>query len=384
MLTNAHQSSGGPSVGPGDASDAAQSSTAPSARLAWRGVLALYLATATFITVRRLLGRLSNNFVIFRTAAASLLAHQDLYAPHPAQHYDLFKYSPTFALLFLPFAALPYALALALWNLLNAVALCAALRRLLPPRDAAIALALAAPAFAVATQGAQSNALVAALMVASFLAWERERPLTASLGIVVGASVKLFPIAAFTFGIFQRRRWRAFALAVVLGATVVLLPLVILSPHELRLEYASWRRVEQVDALDRGSSLMQLVHGLLGIGLPNVPFQLAGMVAVLFPLWLRRDRWRDPVFRRLLLASLLVFVVLFNHQAERASFIIAAIGVGLWYVLSPPPRARWRTLLAVAGAIGMHSALCLPAWLAIQRDLYALPNGVPARRSSPG
>ena len=187
MLTSNEPSSSG-AVRPGDASAStpAAAGTDRSARFAWRAVLALYLATATFITVRRLLGRASNNFVIFRTATASLLAHQDLYAPHPAQHYDLYKYSPTFALLFLPFAALPYALALALWNLLNTGALCTAFRRLLPPRDAAIALALAAPTFAVATQGAQSNALVAALMVASFLAWERERPVAATSMIVLG------------------------------------------------------------------------------------------------------------------------------------------------------------------------------------------------------
>ncbi|NUQ20721.1 MAG: DUF2029 domain-containing protein [Gemmatimonadaceae bacterium] len=351
---------------------------------AWWAVLALYLATAAVITGHQLLGRPSNNFLIFRTATASLFARQDLYAPHPAQHYDLYKYSPTFALFFLPFAALPYGVALALWNLLNTVALCAAFRRLLPARDAAIVLALAAPAFAVATEGAQSNALVAAMIVAAFLAWERDRPLAATTAIVVGASIKLFPVSAFTFAIFRRRRWPAVALAVILGAAAVLLPLLVLSPYALRLEYASWHRVEQVDALDRGSSVMQLVHGILGVDIPNLPFQLAGTALVLLPLWVRRDRWEEPVFRLLLLASILVYAVIFNHQAERASFVIAAVGTGLWYVVSRRPHSRWRAFLAIAAAMGMHSALCFPAWVAIQWDLYSGPSSTAqAPRSSP-
>lgn len=342
----------------------------PTPLLFWRLVLALYLATTAAVTASRIWARTSNNFLIFRTAATTLLAHQDLYAPHPGQHFDLYKYSPTFALLFLPFAALPYGAALAAWNLLNAVALCVAFRRLLAPREAALALALALPAFAVATQGSQSNALVTALIVLGFVALERGRQLPAVAAIVAGSSVKLFPAAALSFAVFHPRRRRLALVTVALGAAAVALPLVVLTPAELRQQYASWHRVEQVDSLDRGSSVMQLAHDLAGVDWPNWPMQLAGTAALLLPLALRRARWREPHFRHLFLASLLVYAVLFNHQAERASFLIASAGVGLWYATSAR-RTPWRTTLAVLAAFGMHSAVCLPAWLAMQADLYA-------------
>ena len=340
-------------------------------------VLALYVGTVLVVTAAHVWGRPSNNYLIFRTAVATLLAHQDLYAPHPVQHYDLYKYSPTFALLFLPFALIPYTASLILWNLLNMVALVAAVRRLLVPDQAVIVLALALPAFAVATSNAQTNALVTALIIAGFLAYEAERPGRATLAVVAGASVKIFPMAALTFAIFHPRRWRAALAALTLGTAAVLLPLLVIRPSELQLLYASWHRVGEVDALDRGSSVMQLIHGLLGTDWPNWPFQVAGTVLLLLPLLLRRTRWTDPAFRRLVLASLLVYAVLFNHQAERASFVIAATGIGLWFVNPTNQRTHWRTALAILGAFGMHSALCLPVWIAIQYELYAAAPAPP-------
>src|SRR3954470_754485 len=63
--------------------------------------------------------RVCNNFLVFRAAYDHLLGGVDLYASHPADHDDRFKCSPTFALVFAPFRALPYAGALLTWNLLN-------------------------------------------------------------------------------------------------------------------------------------------------------------------------------------------------------------------------------------------------------------------------
>src|SRR3954471_22517236 len=80
--------------------------------------LVLYLvvvAIATEICV----AKRCNNFLIFRAAFEHLLAGRNMYVLHPTEHADLFKYSPTFALLFAPFARLPFGVALLGWNLLN-------------------------------------------------------------------------------------------------------------------------------------------------------------------------------------------------------------------------------------------------------------------------
>src|SRR5439155_24097306 len=52
------------------------------------------------VTLQQGVLRPSNNFRVFRSATFNLLAGRDLYTAHPEQHFDYYKYSPTFALLF--------------------------------------------------------------------------------------------------------------------------------------------------------------------------------------------------------------------------------------------------------------------------------------------
>src|SRR3989449_6624009 len=99
-----------------------------------RWLLALYVASAALVTLQQAVLGHSNNFRVFRSASLNLFAGRDLYAAHPEQHFDFYKYSPTFALLFAPLAYLPFALAFLCWSLLNALLLWYALDRLLSER----------------------------------------------------------------------------------------------------------------------------------------------------------------------------------------------------------------------------------------------------------
>src|ERR1051325_571396 len=87
--------------------------------------LAVYLVTAG-VASAACVERRCNNFLIFRAAFDHLRAGVDLYAFHPADHADLFKYSPTFALLFAPFAVLPFDVAIISWNVLTVTLIFAA------------------------------------------------------------------------------------------------------------------------------------------------------------------------------------------------------------------------------------------------------------------
>src|SRR5437660_991126 len=217
-----------------------------------RSIFALYLASAVFVTVQQgVVGR-SNNFKVFRAAAVNLLAHRDLYAAHPDQHFDFYKYSPTFALLFAPFAALPFALAL--------------------------------------------------------------------------------------------------------------LPLVVIPPHELVAQYRSWWTIELSDAsrVNRGDSVMQFLYRWVGADWPLWPVQLAGTLLLLAPLARERERWADRAFRLRFLCSLLVYLVLFNHQSERASFVIAYAGLAIWYAASAPDRLRNAIALAAVIALVLQDVQIVP------------------------
>ena len=355
-----------------------------------RSILALYLASAVFVTVQQgVLGR-SNNFSVFRAASTNLLAHHDLYAAHPDQHFDYYKYSPTFALLFAPLAALPFAPALLIWSLVNSLLLWYAVRRLLPDRQATLALALVYLEMLFALQYTQSNGLVTALIVLAFLALEEGRQLRAALLVGLDVYIKIFPLGAAVLALFHRRRWRFVALLAAVGVGLALLPLVVIPPHELVAQYRSWWTIEASDAgrVNRGDSVMQYLYQWLGVDWPHWPVQLAGTLALLAPLALGRERWSDRAFRLRFLCSLLLYLVLFNHQSERASFVIAYTGLFVWYAASEPDRVRNAiALLGVAALVlqdvqlvpwVVHNALgryrvkgipCLMAWIVMQAEL---------------
>ena len=332
-------------------------------------VALLWIGAIVAATVQHGVASENNNFRIFRAASRHLLAGSDLYAAYPAEHFDFYKYSPTFALLFAPFAYIPFAPAMLLWNALNAGALYVAIGLVLPRRAATLARAIVFLDMLGSLQNAQSNALVAALIVFTFAAYERHHTALGSLAAITGTYIKLFPIAGVSFAIFHARKTRV-AIAVVLGMVLfAALPLLVTSPDGLLAQYASWRAIEASDSLHRGYTVMQMIELVTHAGLPNWPIQLAGVLILLAPVVIQRWRWHDWDLRRLYLCSLLVFCLIFNHQAESPTFVIAITGVAIWFAAIPrPSRWEWALLGFVVLFTILASSDVMPR--AVQRDFF--------------
>jgi hypothetical protein len=385
-------------------------------RRALRWILALYAVSAIGVALQRTLVSTENNFVIFRWAFRHLLAGEDLYAAYPTLHADFFKYSPTFAFLFAPFALPPAVVGYVLWALTCAGAVYLGITRLLAPRQAVIALALTWLAVVGDLQRAQSNALCAGLIILSWVAFERGKQVGAAAAIAAGVVIKLFPLAAFTGAVFEPKKTLRFALvfAVVLGVALAL-PLLAVSPHSLAFQYRSWLAIEARDALPvdpagaGGAGLYSGIMGLLrvwaGVRWPFWPMQLAGVLVLVAPLALHwRDAWGDKLFRTQFLGSLLVFCVLFNHQAESPSYAIAMIGTAVWYAASE--RTWWRTALMAISIIIVNlgstdmmprvwyqayyvtyllkTVPLIPVWMAMQGELIGLVPNAGAEPASGG
>jgi hypothetical protein len=176
------------------------------------------------------------------------------------------------------------------------------------------------------------------------------------------------------------------------------LPFVVLPPHEVFAQYRSWRAIEASDAarIHRGDSVMQYLYLWFGADWPLWPVQLAGTLVLLAPLALRRERWGDAGFRLLFLCSLLVYFVLFNHQSERASFVIAYTGLFVWYAAGESDRVRTGIALVALIVLVLHDVEilpwearrvlilyrikgipCLAAWLAMQAELLGWRRWAP-------
>lgn len=295
-------------------------------------------------------GKPANNFRIFRASGRHLLDGADLYRYWPAEHADLFKYSPTMALGFVPFAVVPEAVGLLAWHLLNAAVLVLGIVRVAPAGAAAVTLAFCLLEALGAMQNAQANGLCAGLMLLALDATVRDRPWAAGLAVATGTHVKLFPAAAGLFGAVHRRRMVHVFAAGAMLVVLALLPLLVTSPSQLIAQYASWRSLL---AADSGAQAMWWFGGVLEVWLghpvPHAPIQLLGTVAMMATAW----RWRHAmladgdVAARLRVAGLLLtYAVVFNHRAEPPTFVIAFAGIGLWW--STQPRARWRDAVVFA------------------------------------
>lgn len=333
-------------------------------------MLPIYVLAATIAALQRGLSTSQHwTYHDFRGSFYHLLAHQDLYVHYATQGYDLYKYSPTFALLFAPFALPPFVVGLLLWDIFSALMLYLALERLLPARQAALVALLLAPELFAALQASQSDTLVAALIILAFVALERARTVSAAVAIGLGAAIKIFPLAALSLVIPRRGRFRIALIVAGVGVVLVALPLVVISPRELAGQYGSWLDVARQDALLRGDSVMGLIALIVPGDWPNWPVQLAGTLVLLLPLAVRRERWADAGYRLLYLCSLLVYVVIFNHKAERSSFVIAVAGVVIWWATGA--RTLWRTLLMLLSLVGLKAVPCALAWAAMQAELLS-------------
>ena len=309
-----------------------------------RTLLFIYISAALVVTIQRGVFDFPNDFAIFRASFWNLIGNRDLYVLRLDQARDYFKYSPSFALLFAPFALLPFVLGLFFWNVLNALAIFFSLRWLLPREQWATAQILVALPTLRSIQSSQSNALVAGLIIAAFVCLESERIWRGGLAIALGAIIKLFPAIAIIFALPSKSRVRAITVTVLWAMILIALPLLVTSPGALVAQYQSWASLERREASLVGSSAMALLPNA-GVSWPVWPVQVIGVAVVVGVLLLRIRDWSDRNLRLQFLGFVLVFCVVFNHRAERQSAVIALAGMVIWHLASS--RRAWRTALFV-------------------------------------
>src|ERR1051325_7544735 len=356
----------------------------------WSIALAAIWVVAVVIVSIQDAAHHTNNLATFRTSWDNLRAGRDLYTLN-ASHQDYFKYSPTFALLFAPFAILPFGVAMMLWNAVNAGVLYWSFGRVLAPHQAFAARAIVLMDTIGSMQNAQSNALAAGLIILTFADINRRREFRAALMLSLATAIKIFPIVAGAFAVLRPYRlWRFALWCVVIGALLVASPLLVITPSQLAAEYASWGRLGETDALMRGYPVMEQVHLWLQVDWPNWPVQLLGGVALIAPL-IRYSCWGIERYRLLFLASVLMFCVLFNHKAESPTFVIALAGIGIWFAISARTRVDWTVLgIVIVGTI-LSASDAMPEylqqqffqpyrlkilpvfliWVLVQRDLWS-------------
>lgn len=131
------------------------------------------------------------------------------------------------------------------------------------------------------------------------------------------------------------------------------LPMLAFSPSYVIEQYGAWivdlqsKNSENLFAISQNISLLGFVRKVSGVATySDVWLILGGVVLLGLPL-LRVRQYVFGSFRYLLLASTLLFVVLFSTGSESSSYIIAVVGVAIWYEVSKGYRRRWDVPLLV-------------------------------------
>ena len=273
-----------------------------------------------------------NNYVIFKQSYFHLIENKDLYQLYPQEHWDLYKYSPTFSLLMGLLAYLPDFLGLLIWNLLNAFVLFFALWKLPFSSDEKRIWAFLFLVIELVTslQNAQSNGLMAGLIILAFVYLEKKNIALATLCIVATIFIKLFGIVAFALFLFYPNKLKSALYTLGWILLLAVLPLILISPEQLTFLYKSWGNLLQNDhSISIGFSVSGWLFTWFGLNLKTVSL-VVGTFLFCVP-FIHYKYFNEVRFKLLYLASILLWIVIFNHKAESPTFVIAVTGVAIWF-----------------------------------------------------
>src|SRR6202012_875891 len=304
-----------------------------------------------------------NNFRIFKFSFYHLIQGKDIYQLFPDDHWDLYKYSPAFALCFGVLSWMPDTIGLLLWNLINSLCLVAGVRLLpdLSDEKKSWILLFSLLEMLLSIQNTQSNGLMAGLIVLAFAYAERSKYFLSTLCIFFSFYIKIYGALAFVFYLFYPGKLRLMGWSVFWMILFALLPLLVVDGHQLVFLYKSWLHLLLNDrSASIGLSVMGLMESWWHLTSAKNIVTIAGMILFLLPL-VRWRRYADLSFRLLYLASTLIWMVIFNHKAESPTFIIVMSGIGIWYFSQRPDPLNRALLILSFLLISMSVSDLVPA-----------------------
>jgi hypothetical protein len=348
-------------------------------------IIALWLIITFVSTVKQFLIGNYNNYKIYKGVYYHTINRLSLYSEYPAEYFDHNHYGPIFSIVIAPFAILPDFIGLPLWGLINATLLIWAVSQL-PLRQTQISaiLWICLHEFLTSILGLQTNPLITVIIILSFINIEKQKDFWAAFFIILGTFIKLYGIVGLAFFFFSKNKMKFIASLLIWSLIFFVLPMLLSTPEHIAHSYVEWyERLLLKNSENAGLSsyqdisLMGLVRRFTRIStLPNLPFLISG--AFLFGLqYLRIKEYKEQGFRLMLLASILIFTVIFSSGSESPTYIIAFLGVAIWFVIQPKPISRFYLFLFILAIVltSFSPSDLIPKFL---KDNYIRPYALKA------
>ena len=277
-----------------------------------------------------------NNFKIFKHSFFHLIENKDLYILHLEDYFDLYKYTPTFSVFFSAMAYLPEWLGLSVWNIINAGVLFLAIYFLpkLNTYQKGLICVICLLELLTSMQNSQANGLMAGLFVLAFGLLEKKHFFWATACIMISVFIKLFGIVGFALFLLYKPKLRLLIYTLITGLFLAITPLIFISLEQYNFLIESYIRLLSNDhQISAGYSVMGLINTWLSITVNKSLVVGIGALVFILPFF-KIKSYTSFNFKALILSSILLWVIIFNHKAESPTFIIAMAGVALWFIVS--------------------------------------------------
>ena len=300
------------------------------------------------------LHRSHNNFLIFKGVYWHTVNGTSLYAAYPSEYSDVNHYGPLFSLIIAPFALLPEWAGMLLWLLFLSGWLFAAIYWSgLRKSQQVYIYWFCGFTLLTALFMQQFNIAIAAIILSSFFLIEKEHEGWAAFFIVLGTLVKLYGIGGLAFFLFSRHKLRLTLWLAVWSVILFLAPMAISSPDYVIGQYHEWftclveKNTHNLNSFAQNISLLGFVRRTTGhADYSDLWLIIPGMALFALP-YLRFSQYKNLAFRETILASVLLFVILFSTGSEASGYVIALLGVCIWYTAAPWKRGKWAIALLV-------------------------------------
>lgn len=313
-------------------------------------VYGAYILLALVAAIKQYLHHSFNNYLIFKYVFWHTIELKPLYVNSPLNPYfDCNHYGPVFSLFIAPFAMLPDGLGSSLWNVANVLILLWGIFSLPLAKNVKIIIAwICAHEALTALFSFQFNVALTGIILLSFSYTLKNKHFQSAFFIAFGTLVKLYGIVGLAFFFFSNHKWRFIAAGIACFALLFVLPMLISSPSYVLQSYRDWydslvqKNSSNVTLTSfQDISLMGIVRRVSGnSAIQNGPMLLGGLILFALP-YLRINQYKTLGFRLMLLASTLIFTVIFSSGSESPTYIIAFAGIAIWFMIQPDPKNKF-------------------------------------------
>jgi len=303
-------------------------------------LIAIYLILAVIAGYKQYHHHAYNNYLIFKYVYWHTADLQNLYLNYP-EYADSNHYGPVFSVLIAPFALLPDGVGTILWNIANVAVLLWGIYSLPISLKKRSAIAwICAHETLTALFSFQFNIALTGIILLSFSYLVKKKEIQSAFFIALGTLVKLYGIVGLAFFFFTKNKLKFILAGLAAFILLFALPMLISSPAFVIQSYSDWyHSLAHKNDLNasltsfQDISLMGMARRITGnVSIPNMPFLLGGVILFGLP-YLRTAQFKHMGFRLMLLASTLIFTVIFSSGSESPTYVIAFAGVAIWFTI---------------------------------------------------